>query len=58
MTRLSGCMTGVLVVVSAVVCAAQTRAAKTSEVPGILPSAFGDAVDRDVVKVREATARF
>ena len=28
------------------------------EVPGILPSGFGDAVDRDVKAVREATAPF
>jgi hypothetical protein len=59
MTKLSAWMTGVLVAVSAVVCAAtQTRATKMSEVPGILPSAFGETVDRDVVTVREATARF
>ena len=29
-----------------------------SQAPGILPSGLGDAVDRDVAKVREATARF
>ena len=28
------------------------------EVPGILPSGFGDAVDRDVKTVRDATAAF
>jgi hypothetical protein len=30
----------------------------TGAVPGILPSGFGEAVDRDVVKARAATERF
>ncbi len=37
---------------------AQTQSADTSRAPGILPSGFGDAVDRDVAKVRAATAGF
>jgi hypothetical protein len=37
---------------------AQAGAAGTSQAPGILPSGFGDAVDRDVARVRAATARF
>lgn len=32
--------------------------AAADSVPGILPSGFGDAVDRDVTAVREATAAF
>ena len=35
---------------------AQTPAPETA--PGIVPSGLGDAVDRDVAKVRAATARF
>ena len=37
---------------------AQTRATDMSQAPGILPSGLGDAVDRDVMKIREATAKF
>lgn len=37
---------------------AQTGATDMSKVPGILPSGFGDAVDRDIAKIREATAKF
>jgi hypothetical protein len=37
---------------------AQTRVTDTSQAPGVLPSGLGDAVDRDVAKVRSATARF
>jgi len=33
-------------------------AASAEKVPGILPSGFGDAVDRDVKAVRDATAPF
>ena len=47
-------------VMCAFVCAAvaQTRATDMSQAPRVLPSGLGDAVDRDVTKVREATARF
>ena len=31
---------------------------KASTAAGILPSGYSDAVDRDVMKVREATAKF
>ena len=37
---------------------AQIPAADMAQVPGIVPSGFGDAVDRDVTRVRAATARF
>jgi hypothetical protein len=47
-------MTGALT--SAVV--AQMPATETAQVPGIVPSGLGDAVDRDVAKVRAATSRF
>lgn len=60
MTRLSRWMGGVLVCIGACTGAglAQTRATEMSQAPGILPSGLGDAVDRDVAKVREVTARF
>ena len=58
--RWSAWIAGVLVVMCAFVCAAvaQTRATDMSQAPRVLPSGLGDAVDRDVTKVREATARF
>src|SRR5580698_3202583 len=37
---------------------AQTGAPVISQAPGILPSGLGDAIDRDVAKIREATAKF
>ena len=37
---------------------AQASDKSTSQAPGILPSGYSDAVDRDVMKVREATAKF
>src|SRR5215203_1233042 len=56
MTRSSACIAGVLVVMCACMCAAvaQTGAADMSEAQGILPSGLGDAIDRDVAKVRDA----
>ena len=38
--------------------AAQTDAMDKNKVPGILPSGFGVAVDRDIEKIREATVKF
>jgi hypothetical protein len=60
MRRLSGWIGGVLMVIVAFMCAAlaQTSSMDKSQAPGILPSGYGDAVDRDVTKVREATAKF
>jgi hypothetical protein len=37
---------------------AQMKPSETAVVPGILPSGFGESVDRDVAKARAATARF
>jgi hypothetical protein len=37
---------------------AQMRPAESATVPGILPSGFGDSVDRDVARARAATERF
>jgi len=37
---------------------AQGPAMDTAPVPGIMPSGFGEAVDRDVAKIRAATDRF
>jgi hypothetical protein len=50
----------VLVLAGALACPAMAQAPATemAQVPGIVPSGFGDAVDRDVARVRAATARF
>jgi len=37
---------------------AQMGTMDMNKVPGILPSGFGDAVDRDIAKIREATVKF
>jgi hypothetical protein len=60
MTRLSVRVGGVLVVTAALTCAAmaQVPATDMAQAPGIVPSGLGDAVDRDVTKVRTATAKF
>ncbi len=59
-TRLRAWMFAVLVVVLALVSgtAAQTPAKDVGDAPGILPSGFGEAVDRNIMTIREATARF
>jgi len=59
MTKLTGC-TGLLLVTFAFTVAHVALAGDKDarQAPGILPSGFGDAVDRDVVKVRDATAKF
>jgi hypothetical protein len=38
--------------------AAQTSAKDMSQVPGILPSSYGEAVDRDIMTIRNATVQF
>jgi len=60
MTRFIAWIAGGLVLTCAFVCAAvaQTRTMDMSQRPGILPSGLGADVDRDVAKVRDATARF
>jgi hypothetical protein len=60
MTRSSRWMAGVLPAIFVFACAAvaQTGATVMSQAPGILPSGLGDAIDRDVAKIREATAKF
>ena len=59
MKKLSG-LTGLLLVriVFMVAPVAQAGDKDTSQAPGILPSGFGEAVDRDVLKVLHATAKF
>jgi hypothetical protein len=49
-----------LIVIAGLTCSAsaQMRPATESAAPGILPSGHGDAVDRDVVRLRAATAPF
>ena len=59
MTKLSELL-GVLLLIFSFTGAtvAQASDKSTSQAPGILPSGYSDAVDRDVMKVREATAKF
>jgi hypothetical protein len=49
-----------LLLASGLTCAAwvQMRPADPAAVPGIIPTGFGDSVDRDVARVRGATAPF
>lgn len=60
MARFSVLIAGMLFVISPFMSAAsaQKSTMNTNEAGGILPSGFGDAVDHDVVKVRNATAKF
>ncbi len=53
-------MFGVMVAVLALVSgtAAQTPAKDMGEAPGIVPSGFGETVDRDIMTIRDATAKF
>jgi hypothetical protein len=48
----------VMMVILAGRAAAQVSPMEMSGAPGILPTGFGDAVDRDVMTIREATAKF
>lgn len=59
MTKLSG-LTGFLLVIFAFISAPVAKAGDkdTSPVPGIIPSGYSNAVDRGVMKIREATAKF
>ena len=60
MMRFIAWIAGGLVLTCAFVCAAvaETRTMDMSQRPGIPPSGLGADVDRDVAKVRDATARF
>lgn len=49
---------GAFVVTSAWLCGAGAQSAAMSPPKSVVPSGLGDAVDRDVTRVREATARF
>jgi hypothetical protein len=53
-------MFGVTVAVLALVSGteAQTLAKAMDEAPGILPSSFGEAVDHNIMTIRDATAKF
>ena len=51
-----GVMVSVLALINGV--AEQTPAKDIGEAPGIVPSSFGVAVDRDIITIRDATARF
>ena len=60
MIRSSRWIARVLPIIFVFACAAlaQTGATVMSPAPGILPSGLGDAIDRDIAKIREATAKF
>jgi hypothetical protein len=60
MIRSSRWIAGVLPAMLVFACAAvaQTNATVTSQTPGVLPSGLGEPIDRDVAKIREATAKF
>ena len=59
-TALRAWMFGVIAAVLALAsgAAAQTGAKDNSELRGILPSGYGEAVDRDITTLRDATAKF
>ncbi len=58
-TRLSAWLCGVLLMTGATcVVMAQKPAMNTGDAPGVLPSGLGDAIDRDVTRVRAATGQF
>ena len=58
--RLRAWLFGVMVAVLALVsgAAAQTPGKDMGEAHGILPSGYGEAVDRDITTIRDATAKF
>jgi hypothetical protein len=58
-TRMRTWMFGVTVAALAFVsgAAAQTTSKDVGEAPGIIPSGFGEAVDRDIMTIRAATAK-
>ncbi len=60
MTPLGAWTVKVLIAICVFICAAaaQTRTTDMSRTSGILPSGLGEAVDRDLAKVRNATAKF
>ena len=51
-------LSGLVMAVLASSASAQMKSADTGAVEGILPSGFGDAVDRDVARLRAATEPF
>ena len=59
-TWLSAWMVRALVMTSVLVsgAVAQTNSTDKSETRGILPSGYGEAVDRDITTIRDATAKF
>jgi hypothetical protein len=60
MTCLAIRVGGALVLTGALTCAAmaQAPATDTAQASGVLPSGLGDAIDRDVARVRAATDRY
>jgi hypothetical protein len=60
MTDLAMRTGGVVLLTGALACVAVAQVPSTdpAQAPGVVPSGLGDAVDRDVARVRAATARF
>jgi hypothetical protein len=58
MTRVSAWISGLLVVMFALVTGAVAQIPTTDTTTRVLSSGFGDAVDQDVARVRDATVRF
>lgn len=57
-TQLRALMLGVMALALASAGEAQTPANVMGAAPGILPSGFGEAIDRDIVTIRNATVQF
>jgi hypothetical protein len=58
MTQLRVWVTDVLMVICAFGTVAHTSATDKTQASGIVPSGFGETVDRDLMKIRQATAKF
>ncbi len=59
-TRMTVCLFGAMAAILASLNATATQPAVKGmrEAPGILPSGYGEAVDRDIMTIRDATSRF
>lgn len=57
-TLLRAWMVGMLVMTLASGGEAQTSAKKMGETAAVIPSGFGEAVDRDIITIRDATVKF
>ena len=57
-TQLRASMLGVMALALVVGTVAQTPAKDMGSAPGILPSGLRDAIDRDIVTIRNTTVQF